>query len=159
MAALRADKKNYKKAFTTHANSYDKWNIGSDYSRRLLLCYCVECGLKCLIMQINNINTISQADEETARILHSHDFKILLNKVKQAGNYKLKQFATEYGETVRPSDYHQLCRYLIAPFGQKISYLEEFDNTLIQIKGKRQIGSYGISGRRSKEYWLLHYYI
>ena len=46
MATLRADKKNYKKAFTTHANSYDKWSIGSDYSRRLLLCYCVECGLK-----------------------------------------------------------------------------------------------------------------
>ena len=42
--ALSANKRNYKKAFTTHANSYDKWNIGSDYSRRLLLCYCVECG-------------------------------------------------------------------------------------------------------------------
>ena len=71
MAALRADKKNYKKAFTTHANSYDKWSIGSDYSRRLLLCYCVECGLKCLIMQTDNINTVSQSSDETLRVLHS----------------------------------------------------------------------------------------
>lgn len=134
MAALRADKKNYKKAFTTHANSYDKWNIGSDYSRRLLLCYCVECGLKCLIMQTDNINTVSQASDETLKVLHSHDFKALLNKVKQAGNYKFKQFPTEYGDSVGPSDYHQLCRYLIAPANQKITYLEEFDNTLIQIK-------------------------
>lgn len=29
MAKLRADKRNYKKAFTVHANSYDNWNIGS----------------------------------------------------------------------------------------------------------------------------------
>ena len=27
MAKLRADKRNYKKAFTVHANSYDNWNI------------------------------------------------------------------------------------------------------------------------------------
>lgn len=36
MAKLRADRKNYKKAFTTHADAYDKWNIGSPYSQRLL---------------------------------------------------------------------------------------------------------------------------
>ena len=71
MAKLRADKRNYKKAFTVHANSYDNWNIGSPYSRRLLLCYCVECGLKCLIMENDNIYTISQADDETAKILQS----------------------------------------------------------------------------------------
>ena len=27
MAKLRADKKNYKKAFTIHANAYDNWNL------------------------------------------------------------------------------------------------------------------------------------
>ena len=85
-------------------------------------------------VQTDNINTVSQANEETAKVLHSHDFRTLLSKVKQAGNYKFKQFPTEYGENVGPSDYHQLCRYLIAPANQKITYLEEFDNTLIQIK-------------------------
>ena len=59
MAKLRADKRNYKKAFTVHANSYDNWNIGSPYSRRLLLCYCVECGLKCLIMENDNCKLCS----------------------------------------------------------------------------------------------------
>lgn len=85
-------------------------------------------------MQTDNINTVSQANEETLKVLHSHDFKVLLNKVKQAGNYNFKPFATEYGETVGPISYHQLCRYLIAPANQNITYLEEFDNTLIQIK-------------------------
>ena len=107
MAKLRADKKNYKKAFTVHANSYDNWNIGSPYSRRLLLCYCVECGLKCLIMENDNIYTISQADDETAKILGSHDFRTLLKRVGQAGTYRFKSFPTEYGNTVGTADYHQ----------------------------------------------------
>lgn len=134
MAKLRADKKNYKKAFTTHADAYDKWNIGSPYSQRLLLCYCVECGLKCLIMQDNNIHKISQADDETVKILGSHDFKVLLKKVNQAGNYTFKSFPTEYNDTVGTSDYHQLCRYSIAPANKQITYLTEFDSTLVQIK-------------------------
>ena len=134
MAKLRADKKNYKKAFTTHANAYDKWNMGSLYSRRLILCYCVECGLKCLIMQNDNIHAIAQANEETTRILGSHDFRLLLKKVGQAGNYIFKQFPTEYGEMINPADYHQLCRYAISPAEQNTTYLEKFDNTLNDIK-------------------------
>ena len=126
--------RNYKKAFTVHANSYDNWNIGSPYSRRLLLCYCVECGLKCLIMENDNIYTISQADDETAKILGSHDFRTLLKRVGQAGTYRFKSFPTEYGNTVGTADYHQLCRYLIAPAEQNITYLQEFDYTLAEIK-------------------------
>ena len=108
MAKLRADRRNYRKAFTTHANAYDNWNVGSDNSRRLLLCYCVECGLKCLIMINDRIFEVAQANEETKAVLGSHDFKILLKKVNQAGNYILNQFVSEYNETVIPSEYHQL---------------------------------------------------
>mgnify|MGYP000817140709 FL=1 len=113
MAKLRADKKNYKKAFTIHANAYDNWNLGSDNSRRLILCYCVECGLKCLIMDNDNICTISQANEKTEEVLCTHDFRKLLKEVGQSGQFQFKQFVTEYGNTVCPSEYHQLCRYNI----------------------------------------------
>ena len=82
MAKLRADKKNYKKAFTIHANAYDNWNLGSDNSRRWILCYCVECGLKCLIMDNDNICTISQANEKTEKVLCTHDFRKLLKEGK-----------------------------------------------------------------------------
>ena len=97
--ALSANKRNYKKAFTTHANSYDKLNIGSDYSRRLLLCYCVECGLKCLIMQTDNINTVSQANEETAKVLHSHDFRTLA-KSNRPGTINSNNFLRNMGKTL-----------------------------------------------------------
>ena len=113
MAKLRADKKNYKKAFTIHANAYDNWNLGSDNSRRLILCYCVECGLKCLIMDNDNICTISQANEKTEEVLCT-------------------QFVTEYGNTVCPSEYHQLCRYNIAP--KDIEDVIKFENVLNEIK-------------------------
>ena len=134
MAKLRADKKNYKKAFNIHANSYDNWVSGSSCSRRLLLCYCIECGLKCLIMQENNIYRVNQANKELADVLNSHDLKALLGKVGQAGNYKFKQFPTEYGDFVPISKYHELCRYSISPRKDSYMSLQEFDSTLVQIK-------------------------
>ena len=85
-------------------------------------------------MQDNNIHKISQADDETVKVLGSHDFKVLLKKVNQAGNYTFKSFPTEYNDTVGTSDYHQLCRYSIAPANKQITYLTEFDSTLVQIK-------------------------
>lgn len=90
--------------------------------------------MKCLIMENDNIYTISQADDETAKILGSHDFRTLLKRVGQAGTYRFKSFPTEYGNTVGTADYHQLCRYLIAPAEQNITYLQEFDHTLAEIK-------------------------
>lgn len=132
MAKLRADKKNYKKAFTIHANAYDNWNLGSDNSRRLILCYCVECGLKCLIMDNDNICTISQANEKTEEVLCTHDFRKLLKEVGQSGQFQFKQFVTEYGNTVCPSEYHQLCRYNIAP--KDIEDIIKFENVLNEIK-------------------------
>ena len=132
MAKLRADKRNYKKAFTVHANSYDNWNIGSPYSRRLLLCYCVECGLKYLIMKDNRIYEIKQANEELKKVLTSHNFKELLKAVRRAGIYHFNNFMTEYGETVIPSEYHQVCRYCILP--KVKNDLEEFNKTLEEIK-------------------------
>lgn len=134
MAQLRADRKNYKKAFTTHAHSFDNWNIGSINSRRLILCYCVECGLKCLIMKNDKIYKVSQANPDTEKVLKTHDFRVLLKKVGQAGRYTFRQFPTEYNETVRPEEYHQICRYAIAPAPQKEEYLEEFEKTLSEIK-------------------------
>lgn len=83
-------------------------------------------------MENDSIFRISQANEETKAALGSHDFRMLLKKVNQAGNYIFKQFVTEYGETVIPSEYHQLCRYKIAP--KEINDLNEFDDTLVQIK-------------------------
>ena len=133
MARLRADRKNYKKAFTTHFQAYKTWNNGSYNSKRLIMCYCIECGLKCLIMEDNKIYQLSQANQEIANVLSSHDFKVLLKAVKKAGTYRFKDFQTEFGETVTPENYHQLCRYCIGIKDNDTKPIEEFDKILNEI--------------------------
>ncbi len=45
--SLRADQRDYKNAFKKHYHAYSNWQgTGSNLSRRLILAYCVECGLK-----------------------------------------------------------------------------------------------------------------
>ena len=108
---LRADQKNYKKAFQRHADSYEKYINVSKSSRSLILCYCVECGLKCLVMKNNKIYKVETANEEIKNVLGTHDIRALLNEVKQAGRYSFFNISTEDGDVVSNAQYHQMCRY------------------------------------------------
>lgn len=81
---LRANQKNYKKAFQRHADTYEKYINVSKSSRSLILCYCVECGLKCLVMKNNKLYKVETANEEIKNVLGTHDIRVLLNEVKQA---------------------------------------------------------------------------
>lgn len=108
---LRADQRNYKKAFQRHSDSYEKYTKASKSSRYLLLCYCVECGLKCLVMKSNRLYKVENANEEIQKILGTHDIRALLNEVKQAGKYSFFHINTEYGDVVSIAQYHQMCRY------------------------------------------------
>lgn len=131
MAKIQANRKNYKGAYIKHAYTYEKLQDGSDITKRLILCYCVECGLKYLIMEDRKIMKISQADEEIYNILGSHDFRVLLKAIKKAGTYQFKNFQTEYGDIVNAENYHQLCRYCID--AKNISNINEYDKTLNKI--------------------------
>lgn len=133
MSGIRADQKNYKNAFKKHIHTFNNGKECSDISQRLILCYCVECGLKCLIMQNNKILRTSQANSETASVLGSHDIRVLLKAVKMAGRYQFKNFQTEYGETVTAESYHQLCRYCIRPKNGEMFPIKEFDKMLAEI--------------------------
>lgn len=130
MAKTRANRKNYKCAFQKHAHTYDNWKNGSDISRRLLLCYCVECGLKCKIMQDNNIYRTSQADTDLEKVLGTHDFRLLLKAVKHAKVYQFKEFKTEYNEVVTAENFHQVCRYCIEQKKGETDSLNEFEKIL-----------------------------
>lgn len=130
MARLRADKKNYKKAFHTHYQACKNWDAGCHNSRKLLMCYCVENGLKWLIMEENRLERISQADDRVTKVLGSHDFRMLLREVKKAGIYRFRDFQTEYGDCVTAENYHQMCRYCVGSKGQDMRPVEEYDKTL-----------------------------
>ena len=131
MARIQANQKNFKGAYKKHLYTYEKIQDGSDITKRLILCYCVECGLKYLIMDENKIFKISQADENLSGILGSHDFRDLLKAIRKAGTYQFKNFQTEYGDTVNAENYHQLCRYCVN--AKDIKNIYEYDSTLNEI--------------------------
>lgn len=133
MAKIRADRKNYRKGFEKHLNSYTYGKNISDPTRRMLLCYSVECGLKYKIMEKNKINRLSQARTELSEILGTHDIKRLLKELGKSGAYRFKNFSTEYGDCVTTENFHQMCRYAIEPEEQKIEKVKDFENILMSI--------------------------
>ena len=133
MAKIRADQKNYKKAFEKHLNSYLNGENVSDPSKRLLLAYCVECGLKYRIMEKNRIQRVSQANIELSEVLGTHDMKRMLKELGMTGTYRFKNFTTEYGDNITTENYHQMCRYAIEPKEESFGKVKEFELVLRDI--------------------------
>lgn len=131
---LRADQRDYKQAFTKHLHAYNNWgSTGSDSSKRLILAYCVECGLKCAIMKQEHLNTVSEAQKTTSDALGSHDFRKMLKILKQIGSYSFPAIKTSYNENVDPRNYHEFCRYCIKPEDTSMSAIRQYDEILEEI--------------------------
>lgn len=132
--SLRADQRDYKNAFKKHYHAYSNWQgTGSNLSRRLILAYCVECGLKYEGMKQECLIQTTDAQGEVKTALGQHDLRKLLKCLKKAGMYKFPAIKTRCGDSVHPEEYHQMCRYCIPPDEQYISAVSKFDHTLEEI--------------------------
>lgn len=86
--SLRADQRDYKNAFKKHYHAYSNWQgTGSNLSRRLILAYCVECGLKYEVMKQECLIQTTDAQGEVKTALGQHDLRKLLKCLKKAGMY------------------------------------------------------------------------
>ena len=128
-----ASLRDYHDAFIKHLHAYMNWGNTGSISKSLILVYCVECGLKYLIMYKEGIHRTDQAAEDVQGYLRSHDFQMLLGYLKQGGAYSFHPIRTIHGDTVRPSSYHQLCRYHIHPQKEDQKYVVEYNQQLGQI--------------------------
>lgn len=128
--SLIADQRDYKNAFNKHYHAIKNWNgTGSDISRRLILVYAVECGLKYIVMNRGGWKCIEDiADEDMRKILRSHDFRELLKAIHWAGSYSFSCFKTKHKDTVEPKSFHQICRYSISP--ESHSDIQNYENQL-----------------------------
>lgn len=63
------------------------------------------------MMKNNKLYKVETANEEIKNVLGTHDIRVLLNEVKQAGRYSFFNISTEYGDVVSIAQYHQMCRY------------------------------------------------
>lgn len=131
---LRADQRDYKQAFTKHLHAYNNWgSTGSESSKRLILAYCVECGLKCAIMKQERLNMVSEAQKPISDALGSHDFRKMLKILNQIGSYSFPIIKTSHHENVEPKNYHEFCRYCIKPEDRSVSDIQRYDEILKEI--------------------------
>ena len=116
---LVANKQDYRKGYKKHYELYRhlhsrKSNVNS---RRLLLIYSVECGLKYMLLdrwhETNPRNILEGYDEQKKRILKSHNLEKIVKELGQQGNFKFPQLKTVHGNSVSSEEYHQLYRYCI----------------------------------------------
>ncbi|MBO5032498.1 MAG: hypothetical protein J6D08_11545 [Lachnospiraceae bacterium] len=116
---LVADKKDYRRGYKKHYQLYKRLRgENSDVnSRRLLLVYSVECGLKYMLLdkwnEENPKNILNSNDDRKKDILKSHNLDKMLKELGQQGNFKFPQLETAHKNLVVSETYHQLYRYCI----------------------------------------------
>ncbi|MDR1702074.1 MAG: hypothetical protein LBR56_04805 [Sporomusaceae bacterium] len=116
MAKIVANSSDYKKGFNKHYHAFRSWNRAENTnSRRLILFYCVECGLKFLVMTGAKIYKTENLRDSLKELIESHDIEKLLKKSNFSGKYSFPPFETKYGDMVTVKTYHQLCRYCVEP--------------------------------------------
>lgn len=132
--ALQADQRDYKIAFQKHLHAYTNWkDTGSIPSKRLILAYCVECGLKYVIMKQENIFRTSDAQDDIAKELSSHNYRKLLKRLNQIGIYAFPAIKTNHNDDVHPETYHEFCRYCIKPGDKYVEAVQQYDKTFEEI--------------------------
>ena len=102
-------------SYRNHYRLYKTANIEtSPKSRRLLLFYSVECGLKSLIMKNIGKNTYEELrkySEEQGKRVHGHDLKAMTQEVGIEHQYPLKRIRLAKEGSCAPERYNELWRY------------------------------------------------
>ena len=138
MAQLVATRKNFEHAFKKHYECYKTFpQDAHKRSKRLLLVYAVENGLKCLLLK-----KICKQDSDDLR-RHSgcrkcmgddgHDIKEMLKWLGTGGQFHIKNFkvGSVDVQNVEPHLLHQFWRYGLET--EDISAEEDVEQTLFQI--------------------------
>lgn len=116
---ILADKRDYKQGYRKHYITYKHLQCeNADInSRRLLLVYSVECGLKYLLLdkwhEENPQNILQGDDEKRKNVLKTHNLEKILKELGQQGVFKFPQLLTIHNDCVTVENYHQLYRYCI----------------------------------------------
>lgn len=103
-------------------------------SRRLLLIYSVEIGLKYMLLdkwsEENPKNILDSNDSRKKDILTSHNLEKILKELGQQGNFRFPQLAIVHKNVVVAETYHQLYRYCIRTQEKQQDKEEKMEETL-----------------------------
>lgn len=140
---ILADKRDYKKGYKKHYSAYkslgDRGN-GEVISKRLLLVYSVECGLKYKLLDrwaINSTNEIREifSDKNNPRhnILGTHNLKKIMKELGQEGQFKFPQIKTVHKDDVTSEELHQMLRYGISADAKDNNKMDRFEDILLKV--------------------------
>lgn len=140
---ILADKRDYNIGYRKHYAAYERMRENNEdtKSRRLLLIYCVECGLKYRLLSkwgmgnpkelLEKTKEELDADDRRKReVLSSHDLEKILKELGQQGIFKFPKPKTIHNEIVSPQTYHQLYRYGIRTNESEENKERELENSL-----------------------------
>ncbi|MCI8517727.1 MAG: hypothetical protein HFG75_12835 [Hungatella sp.] len=136
---LHADKRDYRNGYYKHFRLYKKLHQenGDLNSRRMILIYSVECGLKYKLLDKWNENdprnVLDGKDEKKKSVLTSHNLEKIIKELGQQGNFKFPQLETIHKDFVSSESYHQLYRYCIRTQEKDREKEEKLEETLRNI--------------------------
>ena len=132
--SIKANQRDFKDAFQKHYHTFLNWGAtGSIISKRLILVYCVECGLKWKLMERLKIQRVEDAQEDVEKELCSHNLTKLLKRLNMAYWSSFPQIQTVYNDSITIETYHQLCRYSISPHRKDENKIQSYDQKLAEI--------------------------
>lgn len=123
MGILIADLQEYKKGYKKNYEAYYSLYIRNEHtrSRRLLLTYSNECGLKYLVLRKWQIlsykdieKLVTRKDDPRNEIITTHNLEKLIKELGQAGMFRFPtRLKTTKGIPINSDNFHQYCRYEI----------------------------------------------
>lgn len=112
---INVTRKEFQESYKRHYQLYQNSNV-SDKTRRLILFYAVECGLKSLIMKNTNSGTSEEFEaycqNNNKGWLFGHDIKAMMKEVNPNSEYTLRHIRLKQGDRrVHPREFNQIWRY------------------------------------------------
>lgn len=105
----------FRRSFQNHYIMYTNTEDGMpERTRRLILFYAVECGLKSLILKNIGKNTYQEMQEYydmCGKKIPGHDLKEMTKEVGIEASYPLKSIKLDKSRYVKPKQYNELWRY------------------------------------------------
>ena len=136
---LIADKRDYRRGYEKHYQSYKRLIVeNADInSRRLLLVYCVDCGLNYKLLdkwnEENPQKILEGTDDKKIKILKSHNLEKILKELGQQGNFKFPRLKTVHRDIVDAESFHQFYRYCIKSQEKQSDKEEKVEDSLNDI--------------------------
>ena len=110
---INITRREFQDSYRRHYKMY-KQTTGSEKSRRLLLFYSVECGLKSLLMKDLGKDTYEEFVEccgSEKKKLTGHNISEMLKELNPLSSYCLKRIPLKRGGYAPPEKFNELWRY------------------------------------------------